>query len=157
MRSHLDTDLDTLFGKTKITTRYALCPTSKLQRRLHRRETAPKPGVIDPPTTDEMIQGTLILKTYDPVSGTVLKYRTDRAAEVGRLVAGLHKCGTVMAAQRKTLEPGSGDTKREDEKLAEDQTVVGSSSGAKTTESKRVEHQQQQGRGTGGGRKKKKR
>ena len=40
----------------------------------------------------------MTLKTYDPVSGTVLKYRTDKAAEVGRLIAGLGKCGKVMAA-----------------------------------------------------------
>ena len=40
----------------------------------------------------------LTLKTYDPVSGTVLKYRTDKAAEIGRLIAGLGKCGKVMAA-----------------------------------------------------------
>lgn len=39
-----------------------------------------------------------MLKTYDPVSGTCLKYRTDKAADVGRLVAALGTCGRVMAA-----------------------------------------------------------
>lgn len=39
-----------------------------------------------------------MLKTYDPVSGVCLKYRTDKAAEVGRLVAALGTCGRVMAA-----------------------------------------------------------
>ena len=37
-------------------------------------------------------------KTYDPVSGTCLKYRTDKAADVGRLIAALGTCGQVMAA-----------------------------------------------------------
>lgn len=39
-----------------------------------------------------------MLKTYDPVSGTCLKYRTDKAADVGRLIAALGTCGRVMAA-----------------------------------------------------------
>jgi len=45
------------------------------------------------PTT----QATLTLKTYDPVSGTTLKYETDKAAEVGRLVLGLSRLGRGMA------------------------------------------------------------
>lgn len=43
-------------------------------------------------------KATLTLKTYDPVSGTCLKYETDKAAEVGRLVATLSTCGRIMAA-----------------------------------------------------------
>lgn len=38
----------------------------------------------------------LTLKCYDPVSGTCLKYRTDKGAEVGRLVAILGRCGRAM-------------------------------------------------------------
>ena len=38
-----------------------------------------------------------MLKTYDPASGACLKYKTDKAAEVGRLVGALGKCGRVMA------------------------------------------------------------
>lgn len=44
------------------------------------------------------LQPVLVLKTYDAISGTCLKYRTDKAAEVGRLVAALSQCGRVMAA-----------------------------------------------------------
>ena len=40
----------------------------------------------------------LELKTYDPESGVTLKYRTDKAAEVGRLVASLGRLGRHMAA-----------------------------------------------------------
>ena len=55
-----------------------------------------------------MPKGTLTLKTYDPVSGVVLKYRTDRAAEVGRLMGGLSKCGHAMAAVAEKDVPVSG-------------------------------------------------
>lgn len=43
-------------------------------------------------------RGTLTLKTFDSVSGVVLKFRTDRAAEVGRLINGLGRMGRYMAA-----------------------------------------------------------
>ena len=39
-----------------------------------------------------------MLKTYDPESGVVLKYKTDKAADVGRLIAGLGRLGRDMAA-----------------------------------------------------------
>lgn len=40
----------------------------------------------------------LVLKTYDPESGVVLKFKTDKAADVGRLIAGLGRLGRRMAA-----------------------------------------------------------
>lgn len=43
-------------------------------------------------------RATLTLKTYDPESGVVLKFKTDRAAEVGRLVGSLGRVGRHMAA-----------------------------------------------------------
>lgn len=43
-------------------------------------------------------RATLTLKTYDPESGVVLKFKTDRAAEVGRLIHGLGRVGRHMAA-----------------------------------------------------------
>jgi len=36
-------------------------------------------------------KGVLTLKTYDPVSGVVIKFSTTKVADVGRLVAGLQK------------------------------------------------------------------
>ena len=39
-----------------------------------------------------------MLKTYDPESGVVLKYKTDKAADVGRLIASLGRLGRHMAA-----------------------------------------------------------
>jgi hypothetical protein len=49
-------------------------------------------------------KATLTLKTYDPVSGTVLKYKTDKAAEVGRLIASLGTLGRSMAALPEVAE-----------------------------------------------------
>jgi hypothetical protein len=40
----------------------------------------------------------LTLKTFDPTSGTLLKYKTDKAAEVGRLIASLGTLGRHMAS-----------------------------------------------------------
>lgn len=45
-----------------------------------------------------MPRATLTLKAYDPESGVVLKFKTDRTAEVGRLVNGLGRVGRQMAA-----------------------------------------------------------
>ena len=45
-----------------------------------------------------MPRACLTLKTYDPESGVCLKFKTDRAADVGRLIAGLGRLGRHMAA-----------------------------------------------------------
>ncbi|CAF9915902.1 MAG: hypothetical protein ALECFALPRED_010373 [Alectoria fallacina] len=61
----------------------------------------PKSESSEPQVPSQQSQApkaTLTLKTYDPVSGTCLKYKTDKAAEVGRLMASLGTCGRVMAA-----------------------------------------------------------
>lgn len=41
---------------------------------------------------------TLILKTFDPVSGTCLKFQTNKQQDVGRLVGSLARLGRTMAA-----------------------------------------------------------
>ena len=40
----------------------------------------------------------LTLKTFDPESGVCLKFKTDKAADVGRLVGGLGRLGRHMVA-----------------------------------------------------------
>ncbi|CAD0105899.1 unnamed protein product [Aureobasidium uvarum] len=60
---------------------------SALLLQAHAAATEPKP-----------IVALLELKTYDPVSGTTLKYKTDKAAEVGRLIAAMGTLGREMAA-----------------------------------------------------------
>ena len=50
------------------------------------------------PTLSHSARATLELKAYDPESGVVLKFKTNRAAEVGRLMLGLGSLGRYMAA-----------------------------------------------------------
>jgi hypothetical protein len=48
-------------------------------------------------TTPKPPRGSLIMKTYDPVSGVTLKYKTTKAAEVSRLIMCLGKMSRPMA------------------------------------------------------------
>ncbi|MCJ1393199.1 hypothetical protein MMC18_006071 [Xylographa bjoerkii] len=79
----------------RISTRYKLSPPNVASSRRSKLGSATtNPAEAPPPPSRAYI----ILKTYDPVSGTCLKYRTDKGAEIGRLVAGLGKCARTMAA-----------------------------------------------------------
>ncbi|THW93909.1 hypothetical protein D6D18_06042 [Aureobasidium pullulans] len=78
---------------TRITTKYHIPSASSIST---------KPTTTtDAPTESKLAQqpiAYLELKTYDPISGTTLKYKTDKAAEVGRLVAAMGSLGREMAA-----------------------------------------------------------
>lgn len=103
--------------KTRITTKYAL----KKARAPPSEDAAPRPP-----------RGNLILKTYDPVSGATLKYKTTKAQEVNRLiqvtgrlgrgmagVAGAREAlGEAVAPVDKAEEPAgeAGDVKKEEGK-----------------------------------------
>ncbi|KAI9687764.1 MAG: hypothetical protein M1822_001844 [Bathelium mastoideum] len=77
---------------TRVTTKWTLPKPASSTSRTRRR----KPS--EAATTSNAAQSaTLVLKTYDPVSGVTLKYRTDQAAEVGRLVAIMGRLGRTMA------------------------------------------------------------
>ena len=52
----------------------------------------------------EEVTVTFILKTYDPESGTCLQYKTNKGAEVGRLIGNLGRLGRHMAALPETAE-----------------------------------------------------
>ena len=106
-----------------------------------------------------MPRALLTLKTYDPVSGTCLKYKTDKAAEVGRLATSLGRCGRVMAAlpvkeetqsKEKSVEEteGAAAVKTEDTK---DPTNKGRSKGGQA----QGKGGEKGGGGGGGGKKKK--
>ncbi|ELR07244.1 hypothetical protein VC83_01383 [Pseudogymnoascus destructans] len=84
---------------SRITTKYTVKPST---RRTTAETAAPAPVAF------------LTLKTYDPASGTTLKYRTDKAAEVGRLVLSLSRLGREMAGLPELKEEdikmeGAGD------------------------------------------------
>lgn len=42
-------------------------------------------------------KGKLTVKTYDPVSGAIIKFRTSKIAIVGRMMAGLNRLGRQQA------------------------------------------------------------
>jgi hypothetical protein len=52
-------------------------------------------------------KGSLTLKTYDPVSGAVIKFRTSKIADVGRLVAGLHRLAREQTGAPVPVETGT--------------------------------------------------
>ncbi|KAI9796076.1 MAG: hypothetical protein M1833_006498 [Piccolia ochrophora] len=84
---------------TRITTKYTIQRPSKAPSS---SDTASKATTTIPTQSTPQTQvtqtprATLTLKTYDPASGVCLKYRTDKAAEVGRLVASLARLGRGM-------------------------------------------------------------
>ncbi|KAA6408600.1 MAG: hypothetical protein FRX48_07682 [Lasallia pustulata] len=127
---------------TRITTKYTLEPSTRSPSR-KRRSNPPAP--TSPPTpTAPQPKAHLILKTYDPVSGACLKYRTDKAAEVGRLMAALGRCGRVMAAL----------PERAEEVQAQPEKVVGEGAGTgrstPVAEAKGAAGEKEKGKGEGG-------
>lgn len=94
-------------SQTKISTKYTLPkPTAAHAKSAARRASkaaasaatsseTTAASALTPAATSKAV---LTLRTYDPVSGTVLKYQTDKQAEVGRLIAGLGRCARTMAA-----------------------------------------------------------
>ncbi|KAG5439403.1 hypothetical protein PCANB_001977 [Pneumocystis canis] len=53
---------------------------------------------------DTAIKGYLIFRTYDPVSGICLRFQTDQAADVTRLMTGAFKFSHIMMNTMKSLE-----------------------------------------------------
>ncbi|KAI1611141.1 signal recognition particle 9 kDa protein-domain-containing protein [Exophiala viscosa] len=78
------------YPSARITTKYSLPrkPNTK-GRSKPREETAPSKTESGATQTKREPSAQLTLKTFEPESGICLKYRTDKAAEVGRLLAGL--------------------------------------------------------------------
>ncbi|KAL8903697.1 MAG: hypothetical protein Q9207_003766 [Kuettlingeria erythrocarpa] len=83
---------------TRITTKYRVSPPQLRRARKTTVGPVDATGTSSPqPQQPEPSRANLVLKTYDPASGACLKYKTDKAAEVGRLVAALSKCGRMMS------------------------------------------------------------
>ncbi|KAI0446027.1 signal recognition particle 9 kDa protein-domain-containing protein [Xylaria telfairii] len=86
---------------TRITTTYHLTDktgTSKKRQKRRQQESSTTTTTTSPPSTTPTPRASLTLKTYDPNSGTCLKYRTTKAAEVSRLILSLGQLGRRMAA-----------------------------------------------------------
>ncbi|KAH9215969.1 signal recognition particle 9 kDa protein-domain-containing protein, partial [Leptodontidium sp. 2 PMI_412] len=84
---------------TRITSKYTISPPSSTPSKTTPPQSTtatPVPTTTskpDPPTA----RATLTLKTYDPQSGTTLKYSTNKGAEVSRLIQILGRLARGMA------------------------------------------------------------
>ncbi|KAL8930123.1 MAG: hypothetical protein Q9172_000208 [Xanthocarpia lactea] len=148
--------------QTRITTKYRISPPSprRQPKATGPSESAPTGGPL-PPQQGQPPQSRahLVLKTYDPASGVCLKYKTDKAAEVGRLVAALGRCGRTMAGLppkdegvAEGAEGAEGDGKMEVKEEPEIKPILTGKDPAKGIPQAQA---QMQAKGGGGGKKKK--
>ncbi|KAI1246725.1 hypothetical protein MGN70_010605 [Eutypa lata] len=136
---------------TRITTKYSITkPKPRKTKKSPEGEAQPTTTTTTEASTKPP-RGALTLKTYDPVSGATLKYRTTKAAEVSRLILSLGKLGNKMAG----LPGGPAD----DEVMADVVERTGTPVVAEKEKEKEKEvprqaaqqQQQQQGGASGGG------
>jgi hypothetical protein len=84
---HQSSLLTQAYPSARITTKYSL--PRKANTKARRSATTTTTTTLPQPTPKREPSAVLTLKTYHPESGICLKYRTDKAAEVGRLLTGL--------------------------------------------------------------------
>ncbi|KAI7190848.1 hypothetical protein KC316_g6037 [Hortaea werneckii] len=133
----------------RITTKYKVpnlaSPKYQKDKKRKRDDTADEKEAAAPKTP----KAWLVLKTYCPESGVVLKFKTDRQADVGRLINGLGRLGRHMAALPEKAEAPP-------ETATEDVPMTESSAAPAQTAADTKAPQQQQQQQAGGGKKKKK-
>ncbi|KAK0934943.1 hypothetical protein LTR29_013512 [Friedmanniomyces endolithicus] len=143
---------------TRITTKYKIpnLASPKYQKPNKRKRDGGEGEQKEQHTGSKVSRAALVLKTYDPESGVVLKLKTDKAADVGRLIAGLGRLGRRMAALPEKAE----EAVMEDAEVAEQAPVGGAAAptGKETTAAINDGKAPQApgGGGGGGGAKKKK-
>ncbi|KAB8360800.1 hypothetical protein FH972_024534 [Carpinus fangiana] len=140
---------------TRISSKYSIGTpiTSPKSKKLNSepRNTGP-PGSGPTPSQSTQPRATFTLKTFDPVSGVCLKYQTDKAAEVGRLVAYLGSLGRSMCGLPDKVE----DVTMIDTAAGGEENADTTPASVAATESKGSSGQSGQQQGGGGGKKKKK-
>lgn len=92
--------------QTRITTKYNVpnlesAKHQKLRKRKATSDLDEKDATSSPPRIPKAV---LTLKTFDPESGVCLKFKTDRAADVSRLINGLGRLSRHMAALPQNTE-----------------------------------------------------
>ncbi|CAA9959405.1 signal recognition particle srp9 protein [Pyrenophora teres f. maculata] len=105
-------------SSTRITSKYTVLkptPCKIAKRKAYEAKRAPSPAdttrTSSPPPQPQDVDEvtvTFTLKTYDPASGTSLKYETNKGAEVGRLIGNLGRLGRHMAALPELAEESAG-------------------------------------------------
>ncbi|KIW38987.1 uncharacterized protein PV06_08805 [Exophiala oligosperma] len=105
------------YPTTRITTKYSLPrkPNPKARSSSKSKQTDVGDAASTTPATQSQSQAAkrepsavLVLKTFHPESGICLKYRTDKAAEVGRLLAGLGRLAKGEVIEVPTSSTTSG-------------------------------------------------
>lgn len=157
-------------NKQRITTKYSF-PTSTPSAKRKRAKSAARKAA-NPPTTTTTTEtptstpaatpaapvASLVFKTYNPAAGICLKYRTNKVAEVSRLMTGLGKLaagGDVASLGLSgTAGVGAGDVEMVDVGAGE-QEGVSSAGGGVAGQGKGQGQSQGQGQGQGGKGKKK--
>ncbi|KAI1484213.1 signal recognition particle 9 kDa protein-domain-containing protein [Daldinia eschscholtzii] len=151
---------------TRITTKYHI--SKPKPRRTKKTPSTSSPTMSDTTTAAAAAtapRGSLTLKTYDPHSGSCLKYRTTKAAEVSRLIQSLGRpLGARMAAL--PLPEAADEVMAEaplaqgtpaEEKRGEDALPGGAAKAQAQTQQGQGQGQAGTGGGGGGGKGKKKR
>ncbi len=163
------------YPDSRITTKYALPrkPNTKSKsqtpsKRSQKADSATEP--VDASATDGRTRqqqrekkepsAILVLKTYHADSGICLKYRTDKAQEVGRLMAGLGRLAKGEIIEMPTTAGPNATGQVDGDAMEVDSgPVVAPKAGDKVVTATPVSQQtqgQQEGGGGGGGKKKKK-
>ncbi|KAF2158648.1 hypothetical protein M409DRAFT_71543 [Zasmidium cellare ATCC 36951] len=142
---------------TRITTKYNIpnLESERYQKKMskkRKRDAGGEEKDKEDAAAPKIPQATLELKTYDPESGVVLKFKTNRAAEVGRLVMSLGTLGRYMAALPVKEEDVAMDDATATEQAADDTKDAAPAAAAPSANDAKP----QQGAGGGGGNKKKK-
>ncbi|KAK4068204.1 uncharacterized protein Triagg1_7447 [Trichoderma aggressivum f. europaeum] len=131
-------ELEVAEDDTRVTAKYSIKPVKTRKADPSSADESSSPSDPKPP------RGSLVLKTYDPVSGVALKYRTTKAAEVTRLMyAAMGRLGRAQAGVQDVPE-----------ETMQDADAVETPQGEQTPQ--QTPQQQQGAAGGGGGGKKKK-
>ncbi|KAF4782876.1 hypothetical protein HER10_EVM0003890 [Colletotrichum scovillei] len=101
---------------TRITTKYSIKAVKP--RKIKTSEDASAASAAAPAEDATMTdakppRGSLVIKTFDPVSGVALKYRTTKAAEVSRLITCLGALGRTMSTSKPATLDAAAATKDE--------------------------------------------
>ncbi|EEH22770.2 hypothetical protein PABG_04981 [Paracoccidioides brasiliensis Pb03] len=142
---------------TRITTKYTYSASKKSQSTAKSKSpttATPTPSATLDPTSAPTpapapAPATLTLKTFHPTSGICLKYRTNKAAEIGRLIAGLGK----LASGAPVIE--TVETTKADEEMVDAPAYVPVAGDARASASSGGKGSSAGGASAGGGGKKK--
>ncbi|KAF3021918.1 hypothetical protein E8E14_007206 [Neopestalotiopsis sp. 37M] len=139
---------------TRVTTRYSIRAADAPRKSKDGEKAAADSSKKTTTTTEggeaKPPRGRLVLKTFDPKTGTTLKYKTSKAAEVSRLITSLGKLGRPMAGLP-ALKDDVGVPA-----LGAPESGTGTPAPEKADPVQQAQQGQQPGGGAGGGKGKKK-